>query len=122
MTYSADFGGLHPGLKPYAEYAMQIANYNGIKPVVTSVARTWADQAKLYARYIAGQSKYPANAPGDSAHQPRTVAGLEGALAFDSVVPDAQLATWTAIRRYVGFRVPENDLIHAELPEWRSYV
>lgn len=101
---------------------MQIASYNGIKPVVTSVARTWADQAKLYARYIAGQSKYPANAPGDSAHQPRTVAGLEGALAFDSVVPDEQLATWTAIRRYVGFRVPENDLIHAELPEWRTYV
>src|SRR5690348_7614135 len=117
-----DFAGLHPGLKPYAEYAMQIAKFNGIRPYVTSVARTWADQAKLYANYIAGKSRYPANAPGDSAHQPRTVAGLEGALAFDSTVPPEQQDAWDAIRRYVGFRVPENDRIHAELPEWRSYV
>lgn len=122
MSYAADIAGLHPALKPYAEYALQIANLNGIKPTVTSVARTWADQAKLYAKYISGQSKYPANVPGDSAHQPRTIQGQEGALAFDSVVPDDQLATWIAIRRYVGFRVPANDLIHAELPDWRGYL
>lgn len=113
---------MHPALKPYAQYAMQIAYANGITPQVTSVARSWADQSRLYANWIAGKSKYPANVPGDSAHQPHKLNGVEGALAFDSVVPDEQLATWIAIRRYVGFRVPENDLIHAELPSWRSYV
>lgn len=122
MAYGLDLSGLHPALKPYAEYALKIANANGIVPVVTSTARTWAAQAKLYAAYVAGTSKYPANVPGDSAHQPRKVNGQEGALAFDSSVPDEHLATWIAIRRYVGFRVPENDLIHAELPNWRNYV
>ncbi len=100
-------------LRPYAEYAMKVAWAYGLKPQVTSVFRGWAEQQRLRDRYLAGKSKWPANRPGDSAHN--------FGYAFDSWVPDAQMPTWRAIREYVGWRVPQNDVIHAGLPEWRKY-
>lgn len=106
--------GMHQALRPYAEYAHQIAQANGIHPVVTSVYRSWSEQAALRRRYEAGKSRFPANRPGDSSHNYR--------LSWDSWVPDAEMPLWTAIREYVGWRVPPNDNIHGELPEWRRYV
>jgi len=105
---------MHRDLRPYAEYAHQIARVNGINPRVTSVFRSWTEQAALRRRYEAGRSRFPANRPGDSSHN--------YGLSWDSVVPAAQFPTWIAIRRYVGWRVPNNDEIHGELPGWRGYV
>ncbi len=122
--------GLHPGLRPNAEVALSIAAQYGLKPVITSVVRSLADQAKLRAnfdlcvargKFPSGASltpgmscKYPANLPGDSAHN--------YGLAWDSWVPDEQMELWRRIREYCGFTVPDNDLVHAELPDWRDYV
>ena len=120
--------GLHPALRPYAEWALSIAEDAGIPVTVTSVKRDWAKQTALRANYEAcvargvfpsslslspGMTcKYPANRPGDSAHN--------FGLAWDSWVPPEYQADWNAIRRWIGWRVPENDLIHAEFSGWRD--
>lgn len=122
--------GLHPELKPYAEYAIRYAESYGLKPQVTSVYRGMAQQGRLRANWEQCQArglypsdaslgyglscKWPANRPGDSGHNYR--------LAWDSWVPDDQMAFWVAIRAWVGWQVPANDEIHAELPSWRSYI
>ena len=122
--------GLHPELRPYAEYAVNVAKQYGLEPYVTSVYRGMDLQRKLRqnwercverglypsdARLQYGMScAYPANRPGDSGHN--------YGLAWDSWVPADQMATWRAIREWVGWRVPDNDQIHSELPEWRQYT
>jgi len=105
--------GLDSRVRPTAEYAFQIANYFGIVPTVTSTYRSWEEQTKLRARYERGESRWPANRPGDSAHN--------FGWAFDSVVAAAEQPLWDEIRRYVGFEVLPNDIIHAQVPEWRRY-
>lgn len=116
--------GLHEGVRPYAEYAHQIARAYGLSPRVTSVRRSWANQLQLYAKHLRCRLMgrfpsppdclFPANRPGDSSHQ--------YGMSWDSVVPSAQMPLWVAIRRYVGFNVPGNDSIHAEVPGWRELV
>jgi len=106
--------GMDPDLRPYAEYALEIARWYGLDPVVTSVFRSWAEQYQLYLRFKAGKSAWPANFPGDSAHQ--------YGLAFDSWVEPDHQALWAAIRRYVGWYVPPGDVIHAEVPGWRDLI
>jgi len=104
--------GLDSRIRPYVEYAHEIARYYGIDPTVTSTYRSWEDQTKLRAKWERGESRYPANRPGDSAHN--------YGWAWDSVVPADQQALWDQIREYVGFRVPPNDRIHGEVPQWRN--
>jgi LAS superfamily LD-carboxypeptidase LdcB len=116
--------GLNPGLLPAARAALQLAEQYGLKVQITSVYRTLAEQAMLRGRYEkclargevgkTAACRYPANRPGDSGHN--------WGLAWDSWVPAEQMPLWKAIREYYGWRVPENDLVHAELPEWRDYV
>jgi LAS superfamily LD-carboxypeptidase LdcB len=117
------FPGLNPGLLEAAEAAVKLANEYRLQPTVTSVYRTIVSQQQLWQtrqrclggdRIACQQQPYPVNRPGDSAHN--------WGLAFDSWVPANQMQLWTAIRRAIGWQVPENDLIHAELPNWRSYV
>lgn len=66
---SARFRDLQPWLQPYADYLLEVAEYNGWRPVVTSVFRSYARQAVLYERYRRGQSDLPAAPPGRSKHQ-----------------------------------------------------
>lgn len=112
--------GLHSALRPAAEWAVRYAMQYGVRPQVTSVYRSWTDQLRLRQRWERGGSPYPAARPGESAHNYR--------LAWDSVLPpewrgDPQAeAWWEAVREYAGFNVPSNDTIHAELPDWPSYV
>jgi len=116
--------GMHPDLREPAEFAMEVAHLNGITPQVSSVFRSFTTQARLRRNFescvAAGRfpsspnCMFPANQPGDSAHN--------YGFAFDSVVPAAQQPVWDAIRQWVGWRVPSNDLIHAELPGWRGFV
>jgi hypothetical protein len=133
---------LHPGLVDAAVYAIELAGQNGFEVIVTSTARTWAEQVALYDHWVKCQQAgrayqppdclYPANQPGDTAHHVwKTGEGRSGALAFDSVPADRGVELpkddyrwdwWKQIREYVGFRVPENDFVHAELPNWREYT
>jgi len=106
--------GLTTDVREQAEFAFKIAHQFGITPVVTSTVRAWAEQLQLRQKWERGESEFPANRPGDSAH--------EYGLAFDSWVPDEQMPCWVEIRRCVGLRVPDGDLIHAERPEWRSSI
>ena len=107
------FRGMDPRLRAHADYAVRWANSAGIYPTITSVYRSWANQERLRSRWEAGLSKWPANRPGDSAHN--------FGWAFDSWVPDDQMPTWAAIRRAIGWDVPSHDIIHAGLPGWRQY-
>jgi len=107
--------GLEPDVRSAAECAFMLAREYGLTtPVVTSVVRGWAEQLRLRERWEAGESDFPANKPGDSAHQ--------FGLAFDSWVPDAEMGLWKRIRECVGLVVPEGDLIHAERRDWRSII
>jgi len=116
--------GLHPDVRQAAEFAMAVAQHFGISPRVTSAFRPWAQQVTLrrnFERCVAEgrfpsppDCRFPANRPGDSSHQ--------FGLSFDSVVDGRDQSNWNAIRRWVGFRVPSNDLIHAEVPGWRRFV
>lgn len=42
---------------------------NGVRYRVTSTKRTWAEQERLYQRFLAGKSQFPAAPPGRSKHQ-----------------------------------------------------
>jgi len=105
--------GLDSRVRPYAEYAHQIAQYYGITPTITSTYRSWAEQIRLRTAWERGESRFPANRPGDSAHN--------YGWAWDSVVPEADQDLWDEIRRYVGFEVLPNDIIHAQVPGWRNF-
>jgi len=106
--------GLDPNVREAAEWTLMVADYYGIPVTVTSGYRSWRKQQELYTRYRSGQSRFPANPPGSSSH--------EYGLSFDSVVADEWIPWWTRVREYAGFRVPPNDWIHAEVPNWRQYV
>lgn len=111
---AARLAGLHPGVLRAAELALAWAEYFGIPVRVTSGFRSLEEQARLRSNWELGRSPYPANRPGDSAHN--------FGLAWDSVVDPRDQADWNTIRRWIGFSVPENDEIHAEVPGWRQYV
>lgn len=124
--------GLLPEVRERAELALEWARILGIPVTITSVTRGWAEQTKLRERYESclarGEKvfpgnpnpgcRYPANRPGDSAHN--------FGLAWDSWVPDgpwregwSNWDAWTYLRQWAGFTVPVHDRVHAEVPEWR---
>lgn len=114
--------GLHVDLRPWAQYAIDLAEWYGIPVTVTSVNRTWSQQAALYQRYRtavengsfpSARVRYPANPPGQSAHQ--------YGMAWDSVVSPQDQTDWNQIRSEIGWMVPSNDVIHSELFGWRNY-
>lgn len=106
--------GLNPSVRSYAEYTLRVASLYGLRPVVTSGYRSFAKQAELRERFEAGLSKWPAARPGESAHN--------FGLAWDSWVPDEQMPLWVALREWLGWQVLRGDEIHAQVPDWRSYV
>jgi LAS superfamily LD-carboxypeptidase LdcB len=100
------FAGLQPWAIPYAQYLYQVAEYNGLRPRITSVFRTYQQQAVLYQRYLRGMSSLPAAPPGRSLH--------ERGLAFDMVTdyPEALGAVWNSM----GGRWFAADPVHHEIP------
>lgn len=120
--------GLDSSIRSAADYALTLAAAYGLPVTVTSTQRGWSEQLTLRQRYenclARGERvhpgnpnascRYPANRPGDSAHN--------YGLAFDSWTPPEYQAAWTWLRRAVGFLVPEHDQIHAEYPGWRDLV
>lgn len=80
------FRGLIPALQPYAWQLYELARKNNLRPVVTSVFRTYATQKRLYDAWKRGKSIYPAAVPGTSKH--------EKGLAFDLKVSSPAAQDW----------------------------
>jgi hypothetical protein len=115
--------GLDPEVRERAELVLAWARHWSIPVNVTSGYRSFAEQTRLrrnFDRCVAERKfpgpgcRFPANRPGDSAHN--------FGLAFDSTVAPALQPWWTAIRIWAGFNVPSNDIIHAEVPSWRNFA
>lgn len=98
---------LQPGLRPAAKELLRRARALG-RVKITSVRRSPALQARLYRRYLNGQSRYPAAPPGHSYH--------EIGRAFDLTAEPSVLATLGAIWESWGGRWGgrANDPIHFE--------
>lgn len=101
------FAGLQWWGIPYAQWLYQVAELNGLNPRITSVFRTYQQQAVLYQRYLRGLSSLPAAPPGHSRH--------ERGLAWDMVTanPSALGQLWNSM----GGRWFPSDPVHFELPE-----
>lgn len=116
---SIQLRGLAPPVRERAELALTWAQKFGIRPFVTSGFRSWSEQLELRRKWEAGLSPWPANLPGDSAHN--------FGWAWDSTISDPRYTQdslnswWIAVRRAAGFNVPSNDRIHAEVPNWRQF-
>lgn len=106
------FAGMDPRLRAHAEATVAFAERYGIVPTIISVRRSYEEQQKLWQNYLAGKSKWPANPPGDSAH--------EYGVAFDATVKPEHQEAWNYIRRGFGWTVHASDLPHAEYPNWRA--
>jgi len=115
--------GLDPEVRERAELVLAWADFFGVPVSVNSGYRSFADQTNLrrtFEQCVADRNfpgpgcRFPANRPGDSAHN--------FGLAFDSNVSPALMPWWIAIRQWAGFNVPSNDIIHAEVPGWRRFV
>lgn len=109
-----NFSGLENALRARADQTMALARQYGLNPTITSVRRNWAEQQKLYDRWNAGLSRWPANPPGLSPHQ--------YGVAWDSSVPAHQQDLWNRIRAAMGWKLYAHDIVHAELPNWRAYI
>jgi hypothetical protein len=97
--------GLDRRLRPYAELLLSFARSLGATVRITSVRRTRAKQAQLYARYLRGLSPFPAAPPGQSLH--------EHGLAWDMVTePYGALFELGKIWRSWGGTWSERDPIH----------
>jgi len=117
-------GGLHPALRPNAEWSLAVAQHFGVPVRVTSVFRGWVAQKRLRDRFelcVArgqfgrpGPCRWPANRPGDSAHN--------FGFAYDSVTEPRFQRWWDHVREVAGFEVLPNDPPHAQLPSWRGFV
>lgn len=110
--------GLHSlqhWLIPYATRLVNIAAAAGLSPRVSSARRSHAQQALLYRRFLAGQSRFPAAPPGHSSH--------ELGLAFDLWVNDeSQLSDLGTVWEQMGgiWGGHFKDPIHFEGPGARE--
>jgi LAS superfamily LD-carboxypeptidase LdcB len=82
------FRDLHPQARPWFKWIYDAAEGAGLRPRITSTYRSMSTQRRLYERYRAGKSIYPAAPPGTSAHN--------YGLAVDMVVdqPERVGAVW----------------------------
>jgi len=100
---------LDPGLRDAALQLDAAVRQSGLQGRFTSTLRTRAEQTRLYRRFLAGGSQFPAVPPGASAH--------EYGLAFDYVVSPYEVqpqlgAMWLSW----GGGWAESDAVHFELP------
>lgn len=107
MAISLDV--LDPGLRDGALALDGAVRESGLQGRFTSTLRTSAEQTRLYRRFLAGASQFPAAPPGASAH--------EYGLAFDYVVQPYDVQPQLgALWRSWGGGWSQSDAIHFELP------
>ncbi len=97
--------GLDPRLAPAAGALYEWAWQSGLNPRITSVRRSYQQQAVLYDRFRRGMSDLPAAPPGHSKH--------ERGLAWDMVTSSPAIAG--AAWRSVGGRWFASDYVHFEV-------
>lgn len=106
---SASLSQLIPEFEPIARDFVTAVGQYGLQPRVTSTLRSYPEQKRLYNRYLAGQSQYPAAPPGTSAH--------EFGYAFDMVVsPMEYLPLLGDAWKQLGGVWHAEDPIHFEYP------
>lgn len=66
---AGSISALIPEFQPYVRALVDAAATAGLQPRITSTLRTRAEQTRLYRRYLAGLSQFPAAPPGRSAHE-----------------------------------------------------
>ena len=105
-----NFSGLIPELQEAGRYLDRVVHDSGLQGRVTSTVRTRGDQEKLYRKYLAGQSQFPATPPGQSAH--------EYGWAFDYVVSPYEYQTDVGLfwRDQMGGVWTPKDVVHFEYP------
>jgi len=86
---------LDASIRDDAEAFIAWLRQQGVRVTVTSARRTRAQQAALYARWLAGRSRYPAAPPGTSKHE----AGIAFDLGLDPPVYQQAGAVW---EQYAG--------------------
>lgn len=103
------FGGLIPEMRPFAKALVDLASQYQLNPRVTSTRRSFSQQKRLYQRYLAGLSQFPAAPPGTSAH--------EYGYAMDMITtPMEALQDLGDVWLQWGGLWGENDVIHFEYP------
>jgi hypothetical protein len=100
----ASLARLDPRFRPYVEALLAVARGWGVAATVTSTYRSLEDQKRLHQRYQAGLSRFPAAAPGSSAHN--------YGLAADLVTRPDVNAWLGQIWRAWGFPYYSNDAVH----------
>lgn len=112
---SARLNLLFPEFVPFARDFVDQVGAAGLQPRITSTRRSYAEQKRLYARFMAGQSQYPAAKPGTSAH--------EFGYAFDMIVsPYDYLWQLGDLWTQAGGVWHETDPIHFEYPGFKEYL
>lgn len=110
---SASLDQLIPEFVDIAKGFVQDVGSAGYLPRVTSTLRTFAEQERLYRKYLSGMSPYPAAPPGTSAH--------EYGYAFDMVVsPMPALAYLGSVWQDMGGVWTPRDEIHFEYPGFQA--
>jgi D-alanyl-D-alanine carboxypeptidase len=106
------FTALIPQLRPFASELVRAAGAAGLQPRVTSTRRSFSQQKRLYDRYLAGLSPYPAAPPGHSAH--------EYGFAFDMISLDNAACGdyWESLGGIWGGR--GGDDVHFEFPGFKA--
>jgi hypothetical protein len=94
---------------PVFQAFIQALERAGVRVTVTSARRSTDEQAKLFAAYKAGKSKYPAAAPGHSTH----ALGIAVDLHLDPPVYGIVGPIWEALGGTWGGRF--NDEIHFDV-------
>ena len=95
---------LDPTFRPWAQWLLDVARYNGLTVEVTSTRRTRAEQEGLYQAALAGRSRYPVARPGTSQH--------ERGLALDLRASSGVLEALGGVWRSVGGTWGPSDPIH----------
>lgn len=64
----ANLNELHPQLKPWAKWLLDVGRYYDSRLVVTSGFRSIKKQQELHSNWLSGKSNIPAAPPGQSMH------------------------------------------------------
>lgn len=107
------FEELIPELRDFGLQLLDVAARAGVGLTVTSTLRTHSVQARLYRKFLRGETKYPVAPPGSSAH--------EYGYAFDAVSqPREYQADFGQVwRDWGGVWSPKDD-VHFEYPGFRA--